>query len=278
MLPELSFCGIAMDEIGTYSLGYKLAMTVKIFSLMPLYMVWSSQMYTVAKEPDAGVVFGRMTTRILSAVLFVGLGMGLFAREAIAILAKPEFAPAAEIVAPILLVCLLQSAVMMMDAGFYLQHQTGLKLGVTLALTAVILVLYEWLIPLMGGMGAALATLGGFGFLFVSTLLTTQRLFPVRYEWGRLAALVGLCVGLWWIGHNLPTTWGGIAMKLGLLASVPIIVWWTGLIRESEKRQLLALVERTGAMLRRPPVVPEPVAIASERVALIESEFAQGGA
>jgi O-antigen/teichoic acid export membrane protein len=276
--------GISLDEVATYSLGYKLAMTVKIFSVMPLYMVWSSQMYAVAKQPDAGVVFGRMTTRILSAVLFVGLGMSLFAREVISLLGGPNYGPAVDIVAPILVVCLLQSAVMMMDAGFYLRHQTGQKMGVTIASTVVILVLYEWLIPLMGGEGAALATIGGFGFLLLATLVTSQRLFSIRYEWGRLALLIGLTVGLWLAGRDLPPSWWAIATKVGLLASVPVIVWWTGLLRQSEKQQIRELVGRAITLIQRTPALTpaEPdITITldqSKKIAIGNGDFAQGGA
>ena len=273
--------GVPLDQVGTYSLGYKLAMTVKIFSLMPLYMVWSSQMYAVAKQPDGGVVFGRMTTRVLSAVLFIGLGMGLFAREVIAILGGPEFGPAVDIVAPILIVCLLQSAVMMMDAGFYLRHQTGQKMGVTIASTIVILLLYEWLIPEWGGMGAAFATIGGFSFLFVGTLGTTQRLFFVRYEWGRLALLVAMCLCLWLIGRVLPATWWAIPAKVVLLALVPFIGWWTGLVRESEKQQVRELLGRLRARdWPVPPLVPPAVLPPArpEKIAIGTGDFAQGGA
>jgi O-antigen/teichoic acid export membrane protein len=275
--------GIPLEVVGTYSLGYKLAMTVKIFSLMPLYMVWSSQMYAVAKQPDAAVVFGRMTTRILSAVLFVGLGMALFAREVIALLGGPDYGPAVAIVAPILVVCLLQSAVMMMDAGFYLRHQTGQKMGVTIASTVLILVLYEWLIPLMGGQGAALATIGGFGFLCVATLATSQRLFFIRYEWGRLALLLGLTVGLWLAGRDLPPTWWGVVAKVGLLASVPALVWWTRLLRETEKQQIRELAGRIAALVRRTPAAAadRTEAITPARtpsLAIGNGDFAQGGA
>ena len=273
--------GIGLGEIGTYSLGYKLAMTVKIFSLMPLYMVWSSQMYAVAKQPDASVVFGRMTTRILSAVLFVGLGMALFAPEVVAILAKPKFGPAADIVAPILVVCLLQSAVMMADAGFYLRHRTRTKMGVTIASTVLILVLYEVLIPRMGGQGAALATIGGFGFLLVATLVAGQRFFFIRYEWGRLALLVGLTVGLWTAGRELPRTWQGTSAKVGLLASVPAIIWWTGLLREAEKQQLREMAGRAATMLRRAPAPPPPsdaIALRATQQPGDKIDFAKGGA
>ena len=241
-------------------------------------------MYAVAKQPDAAVVFGRMTTRILSAVLFVGLGMALFAREVIALLGGPNYGPAVDIVAPILVVCLLQSAVMMMDAGFYLRHQTGQKMGVTIASTVFILGLYEWLIPRMGVQGAALATIGGFVFLAVATWATGRRLFYIRYEWGRLSLLVGLTVGLWLVGRDLPPTWWALVAKLGLLAAVPAVVWWTGLLRESERQQIREMAERAWTLLRRPPdttsATTPDVAILTARPKNIEigGDFAQGGA
>ena len=57
--------------------------------------------------------------------------------------------------------------------------------------------LYIVLIPPYGGVGAALATLGGFAFLAVCTWRVTQWIFPVRYEWPRLAAAIALTAGLW---------------------------------------------------------------------------------
>src|SRR5262249_12968662 len=64
-------------DVGMYALGYKLAMVVAVFSLNPLYMVWSSRMYAVARTAEAPEVFGRAFMRILAAYLFVGLGLCL---------------------------------------------------------------------------------------------------------------------------------------------------------------------------------------------------------
>ncbi len=74
------------EEVGVYALGYKIAMTVSIFSLSPLYMVWSARMFGVARLPEAPVVFGKMFTRILSVYVFAGLGVCLFGHEAIEVL------------------------------------------------------------------------------------------------------------------------------------------------------------------------------------------------
>src|ERR1019366_2533559 len=146
--------------VGVYGLGYKVALTVATFSVAPLYMVWATRMYKAAEAPDAPQVFGRTFTRIMSAFMLVGLAACLFQDEAVRILggAKPEYASAAVIIAPVVLAGFFQTAAALMDAGFYVRRRTGLKLYISLASTVVILVLYVVLIPTYGAMGAALAT------------------------------------------------------------------------------------------------------------------------
>lgn len=235
-------------EVGTYGLGYKLAMTAHIFSLGPLYMVWSSRMYDVARTPEAPVAFGRAFTHFLAAYVFVGLGLCLFAGEAVALLGGPDYARASLVVAPVLLACVFQGGASLMDAGLYVRRRTGLKLGITLATTAVMLVLYVVLIPPYGGMGAALATLGGFAFMAVLTWRVTQRVFPVRYEWGRLALVLGLAIGLWLLGQGLPAEAWALPAKAGLWLLAPVLAWVGGLVSAEEKH--LALAVARGGLAR----------------------------
>jgi O-antigen/teichoic acid export membrane protein len=240
-----------LKEVGIYALGYKLAMTVGIFSLNPLYMVWSARMYSVARSREAPVVFGQMFTRIMAAYAFVGLGLCLFGDVAIAILGGSPYASASIVIAPVLLGCMCQGAVSLMDAGLYVRHRSGVKFGVTLLGTAVMLILYRVLIPLYGSMGAALATLGGFAFLAVMTWTVTQRIFPVRYEWGRLVLMLALASGLWLIGQTLPAGSWGLAARAGLWLLAPLLVWLSGLMTAQEKADVLHLVRQGWDSLRR---------------------------
>jgi O-antigen/teichoic acid export membrane protein len=217
------WCGPA--EVGRYALGYKLALVVSVFSLSPLYMVWSSRLYAAACRPDAPIVFGQVFTRILAAYLFVGLGMCLFAPEAVAVLGGERCAGAVWYVAPVVLACFCQSASSLMDAGLYVRRRTGLKLGVTLATTAVMLALYALLIPPWGGKGAALATLGGFAFLAGATFVVSQRVFPVHYHWLRLAGMVGLACGLWLAGQALPEGGWSLPGRIALWLLAPVLAW-----------------------------------------------------
>jgi O-antigen/teichoic acid export membrane protein len=227
-----------MQDVGTYALGYKLALAVGMFSLSPLYMVWSSQMYQVAQTEEAPEVFGTVITRILAAYMLVALALALFQDEVVQLLGGAAYGSASAVVTPVLLAYFFQSAASLMDAGLYVRHRTGLKLGITLATTAVMLVLYAILIPRYGSMGAAIATLIGFLFLAVATWAVTQRVFPVRYEWGRLLALLALATGLWLLSRVFPAEPWAWPAKAGLWLLGPVLVWCCGLMSQREKEHV----------------------------------------
>jgi O-antigen/teichoic acid export membrane protein len=259
--------------VGVYGLGYKVALTVATFSVAPLYMVWATRMYKAAEEPDAPQVFGRTFTRIMSAFMLVGLAACLFQDEAVRILGGAKFAGAAMIIAPVVLAGFFQAAAALMDAGFYVRRRTGLKLYITLAATVVILVLYVVLIPTYGMMGAAAATVAGFAFLAAVTWKTTQRIFPVEYEWGRLVDLMGLAAGLWLVSRFLPTAGWAIAAKGGLWLLWPLLVWICGLPSPEEKEYAFGAVRQTWARLRgEAPAVEAPSPKAPVALVIPEDE------
>jgi O-antigen/teichoic acid export membrane protein len=232
---------LGQEEVAIYGLGYRLALGVGMFSLGPLYMVWSSAMYKAARSPDAPIVFGRALTRILAAYVYVGLGLCMFQDEIVAILGGSAYAHAARIVTVVVVAGFFQTAAALMDAGLYVRRRSGLKVGITLSSTLVMSLLYCVLIPYYGSMGAALATLGGFAFLALVTWMVSQCVFPVRYEWSRLILLVSLGSGTWLIAHYVPATWSWSPLKLGLLAGVPMLAWKTGLVSSAEKAYLSGL-------------------------------------
>lgn len=225
-------------------------------------------MFRAAEQPDAPWVFGRTFTRILAAFLLVGLAACLFQDEATLVLGGRGYIGAARVVAPVVLAGFFQTAASLMDAGFYVRRRTGLKLYITLAATAVILVLYSVLIPLYGAMGAATATLGGFAFLALCTWKVTQRIFPVEYEWGRLIDLTGLAAGLWLASRFLPVTGWAVAAKAGLWLLWPLLVWVCGVPSAEERAYLWAGVgqcwpgcgaNRSRPTYRRPRRFPSPI-------------------
>jgi O-antigen/teichoic acid export membrane protein len=244
-------CCANKAEIGTYGLGYRLAMMVAMFTLAPLHLVWSPRIYEAARAPDAATQFGVVFTRILGAYLIVGLGLCLFRQEVVYLLAGPAYADASKVVVLVVLACFCQAAATLMDSAFYIYRRSDLKLWVTIATTVVMLALYSLLIPSYGAQGAALATLGGFFVLACGTWWVSQRLFPVRYEWGRLAGLVSVAGVLWLAVGLLPITPWTIVLKLGVWLGYLLLLWKTGLISPAEKQYALSLMRNVWIALRR---------------------------
>ncbi|MFM7149299.1 MAG: lipopolysaccharide biosynthesis protein [Gemmataceae bacterium] len=227
---------VSSSDIGIYSLGYKLGMVAKLLSLTPLYMVWSSRMYSVARNPEAAITFGRNITNILVAYMFVSLPLSLFAREVILVMGGgQQYVAAAAMVAPVVLACFFQSAATLMDAGFYLKRQMPLKMKLTLFCTGIIVLCYSLMIPLWGIWGALAATVIGFGCLALQTFLVAQKIFPITFEWDRVAGYLGLAVGLWATGHCLPTGGLWIPAKVFVVLLFPFLSWHFGFVREDEK-------------------------------------------
>ena len=66
---------------------------------------------------------------------------------------------------------------------------TGVAAGLNVALNLL-------LIPDFGRMGAAFATLAAFSLMFGAMVWRAQTVFPVPYQWRRLATVVVVAVGL----------------------------------------------------------------------------------
>ena len=233
-------------EIGSYGLAYKLAGLVGLVSITPLYRVWSARMYAAAETPDAAVVFGRVTTWLLTGYLFVGLGLSLLEVEVVMVYAGPAFVggSALPIMAVIILANGLQAASTLLEGPLYVRRQTRWKVWITMASTTVMLTLYALLIPNFGPWGAAVATLFGFAFHAAITYAVAQRVLPVRHELGRLAALLASAVAVWLVGYGLGAGLWLAPLKVGLWLLWPVLLWTTGLIRADEKAWLLGCVQR----------------------------------
>ncbi len=268
-----------VTALGLYALGYKLALSVSQFSRAPLYSVWNTQMHQVAFRDDAPDVFGRAFTRILASYLAVGLGLCLLADEAALLLGGPQYAGAAPVIPVVVLAYYCLTGADLMDAGFYVSRRTAWKTPITMASTAVMLALYALLIPGRGAVGAAVATLGGFAFHAALTWRVTQRVFPVRYEWGRTGAALGLGVVAWLVSRLVPPGVAWVPLKAALWPAWVLALWFAGIVSPEEKHQVVAMTATAISWIRSPGTrgvtpAPEPVAPRLEMIEETESEVA----
>lgn len=230
----LQHCGA--DEVGVYALGSRLAVIVGTVAFTPLFKVWSAWLYGVYRRPDGPHAVGRMITWLLAPYVFVGVGVCLFQREILLVFGTAAYAGAAYVLAPLIAARFFIAAQVLFDGAFYVYRRTGLKLWITLFTTGVILVLYVLLIPRYQAVGAALAALGAFFVWAAATLVVSQRIFRVEYEYGRLAAMLAGGVALVLFAERIELGVFDLPAKLALWLAWPVLFWIVGLVDKEEKR------------------------------------------
>ncbi len=180
---------VTKDDLGLYAIANKLsAMAGTLMALIE--SAWWPFAMRFSGDADAPVKFAKAFELFAVGGSTLALGLGLFAPEALQILAGPAFQPAAIYVIGLAayygpLVMLSNRASM----GLYLQGKSGLmSLCMGAAALANVLLNLLWA-PRYGIAGAVAATVAA-GFVWITALvLVGQRHYLIPYRWGRIAGL-----------------------------------------------------------------------------------------
>ena len=95
--------------------------------------------------------------------------------------------------------------------------------------------------------GAAIAGAAAYSSMFVLMSVHAQRVYPVPYQWRRIALAIGTAVALTAFGKALHVP---LAAAVGLTAAYPLILLPLGFYLPAERRRLLAAGRRLVAPAR----------------------------
>jgi O-antigen/teichoic acid export membrane protein len=205
-----------------------------------------------------------VVTWFLAACAFVVVGMWLFARWIARALAAPEFFDSYEAVGLISTAVTLYALYMVQVVILGRTGRTEFNFPATIAALAANVALNLILVPPLGIVGAGIALVASYLVVVGAMYMFTQRLFPVPYEWGRLARIVLVSAALVGLGELLLPTEGlaGLAGRAVLWAAFPLALLASGFFSAEERRWL--------AMLRRPGELVERLRAAGARPAAVD--------
>ena len=243
-----------LEEVGLYSLSYKIAIVIPFFVTGPFSSIWLPKALEIEKREGLGAI------PILSAIqrhynlllICIAFGMSLFAWDAIRIGTGPAFhaayAPIPLLAAAMVFFGYRQIA----QIGVIIKDRPGLVARSTAVAAATVLLLNWLLIPRFGAMGAAAATLGGFGTEFFIMRWFSMRAYPLRIEVGALALAIG--VAMWALTRAVLPDHASIPLSLainaiGYLAFVAALLV-SGAIDADQRRFLVAAVRDPLGTLR----------------------------
>ena len=232
-----------LAEAGLYALAIKFAQGMNVLA-RGFQLAWPPLAYSISDDDEARRAYSLVFTWFAAVCAFVVAGLWLLARWIVDLLAAPEYFEAYEAVGLLTTGIALYALYLVLVVILGRTGRTEFNLPATIAGTAVNIALNLILIPPLGIVGAGIALVASYLVILASMYVVTQRLFPVPYEWGRLALLVAVTGALVTGGELLLPTegWDGFLSRVMVWLALPAVLWAARFLSEDERRVLRSLL------------------------------------
>ena len=244
---------VSLADLGVYQIGTTLGQSLKFF-LSAFETGWAPFYYSTARQPDARVVFAKITTYGIAVLALLVAGLTAIASNLVALLTSRNYADAAIVIPLIALGVAWQGVYLLTSIGLNLTGQTRYYPVSTFASAAVGLGAGALLMPAFGAVGAAVAFLLSYVTLATIAGFFARRHYPMAYETGRIARLVAAAAVAAAAGLSLPALSplaGVLARGTTTVAVFVALVFVSGFLRASERAFLISAWAR--ARERRQP-------------------------
>jgi O-antigen/teichoic acid export membrane protein len=262
-----------LRDVGLYSVGASFGLALKLF-LSAFEAAWTPFFLGVMREPDARRIYGTVSTYVLALLVLLVAGLGAVAPGVVRLFTTEDFHAAAGVTPWIALGVMFQGIYLVGSIGLVITKRTkfypvatGLAAGVSLLANAL-------LIPRFGMMGAAWANALSYAVLALVTTSFSWYVFPIRYEWARLARIavaggVSYAVAVRVVSPTLPPVAWILLAGVSIVTVYGLVLAVTGFFHAGELRVLREI--RARAVPRKavagPASDPTQVEMAGEIVA-----------
>jgi O-antigen/teichoic acid export membrane protein len=224
-------------EVGLYSIGVRMASAIILF-LAAFRTAWPAFAYSIEDDREAKRAYSFVLTYIVVITSWMALGLGVLAPWLVRLLTTPSFYSAERVVAPLAFAAAAFGAYIVVVIGIGRARKTRSNWVITGAACVLNVALNLLLIPPYGMIGAAIATIGAYATLFVGMAWRAQRIYPVPYQWRRVATAAGVAIALTVVGR---VTDPPLAAAIVVVAVYPLVLLPLGFYLPEERRRIRAL-------------------------------------
>jgi O-antigen/teichoic acid export membrane protein len=222
-------------EVGLYSIGVRIASALTLL-LVAFRTAWPAFAYSIENDREARRAYGYVLTYLTFVACWISLALGLLSPWLVRLLtARPQFYAGSRVVAPLAFAGAAWAAYTVVAIGIGRARRTQFNWVVTGAAAALNVILNVVLIPPYGMMGAAIATLAAYSAMFLGMSWHAQRVYPVPYQWRRVATLVAVAVALVVAGKLFDVP---LAVAIVLAAVYPLALLPLGFYLPAERARL----------------------------------------
>ncbi len=221
MLPE----GIADAQIGIYGACYKLAVLITLF-IQAFRMGAEPFFFNHAKEKNSGETFAKIMNIFVAVTMTAFLVVMLFLDLFKWFIPNPEYHEGLRVVPILMLANVFLGIYYNQSIWYKLTDRT--RIGGTIALigAAITIGLNFALIPVLGYMGSAWATLACYAGMAAISYAWGQKHYPIPYNVSKVLLYMAGAVVLWWGVEQVPMK--GVlnhAVRVAMLFTFVTLVW-----------------------------------------------------
>jgi O-antigen/teichoic acid export membrane protein len=275
-----AYLGLAM--LGVYQANYRMGIVMMVLVSLFEY-AWRPFFLREARTDDkrARQIFSRVFTYFMVVACISFLALSIFLPDLLsirlpiihhAIFQNKDYLTGINIIPVVLAAYIFQGMYTNFIAGIYIKEHNKVLPFVTGLGALVNIVSNIILIPVLGIMGAALATLFAYMAMAGSLYWQSQKVYFIAYDWRRVAlialfAAAGFAIDHFFITPSLPTG-ERLLLKIALLIAVTLLLFLTGFFSKGEIQAFRGMLRMTCS---RAPVVsktdnlPEPLEASGER-------------
>ncbi|MCB0787649.1 MAG: oligosaccharide flippase family protein [Flavobacteriales bacterium] len=222
LLPE----SIADEQIGIYGACYKLSILITLF-IQAFRMGAEPFFFSHANEKDSKETFARIMNMFVAVCMTAFLVVMLFLDLFKWFIPNPAYHAGLSVVPILMLANVFLGIYYNQSVWYKLTDRTRAGSTISIVGAIITLVCLFALIPGMGYMGAAWATLICYASMAIISYFWGQKHYPVPYNVSRVLLYMAGAVLLWWGCEQLPME-GGMkyALRTSVLAAFVALAWW----------------------------------------------------
>lgn len=200
----------SLEDVGTFSFGYKIASVIPILLTGPIKKAVGPAIYELIDRPEECKKRIRQFTLVIFIPLALfALAISLFAKELIMLMASKTYASSHEVVFILSLGYVVVGMAGIAVTPIQISKKTWL-ITITWVLSSVVnLLLNYMLVPSYGKAGATYASLFTFLFILGLYLFFGERVYKVGYEYGKYILILVITFAAYY---------GGIKIQTGMIA------------------------------------------------------------
>jgi O-antigen/teichoic acid export membrane protein len=221
-------------EVGLYSVGVRIA-SAMVLMLTAFRLAWPAFAYSIEDEREARRTYAFVLTYVILMTTWVATGLALLSPWIVQWIAAPAFEESSRVVGPLAFAAVAFAGYIVVAIGVGRAKRTRFNWVVTGAAAVVNIALNLALIPPYGMMGAAIATIVAYVVMFVGMTWWSQQIYPVAYQWRRVATAAGTGVALVAAGK---LAGAGLPLALALAVVYPLALLPLGFYLPAERRAI----------------------------------------